>query len=84
VIEKNDEIPVHEKKRASLQGKVSRVSGENELKRLKNKYLEIFPRSQVFFTLADFHFYSLEPREIYWVGGFGKIASFSPPLAEAS
>ena len=75
IVQQDPSLAVHEKKRMTLQGTVSTVTEEAEHERLRNTYLEVFPRSQVFFTLPDFCFYALEPEEIHWIAGFGKAGT---------
>lgn len=73
-VEKSD-LPVHEKRRLTIEGKVSAAAkDENEI--YKKRYLEVFPKSGIFFTLSDFKFYELEISQIHWYGGFGKAAVF--------
>lgn len=67
--------PIHEKKRLTLQGAVRRVEGRGEFERLKEKYLAVFPRAAIFFTLPDFRFYEMRIEEAHWIGGFGKAAT---------
>jgi nitroimidazol reductase NimA-like FMN-containing flavoprotein (pyridoxamine 5'-phosphate oxidase superfamily) len=76
VVEGNPNLPIHEKERVTVQGKVRLMDDPKEYEELKGQYLNAFPRSEIFFTLKDFHFYTLEPVEIYWVGGFGKAKTF--------
>ena len=76
IMEKNSDLPVHEKKRVSLQGDLTAVEGPAEFAALKDRYLECFPRAQIFFTLRDFRFYKVSIREIHWIGGFGKAAAW--------
>ena len=74
LVVEDDEAPIHEKKRLSLQGKVVLTNGK--LEKLKSEYFKVFPKSGIFFTLADFHFYEMAISEIHWIGGFGKVATF--------
>ncbi|MBI3306588.1 MAG: pyridoxamine 5'-phosphate oxidase family protein [Candidatus Omnitrophica bacterium] len=76
VVENSPGIPIHEKKRVSLQGKVERVESKEMSVSLKDQYLKIFPRSEIFFTLPDFRFYELKISQIHWIGGFGKAATW--------
>ena len=69
----NLSLPVHERERATVTGEMTRLGDDKMTEGLKQSYLKIFPRAEIFFKLADFHFYRLEPEEIYWVGGFGKV-----------
>ena len=43
---------------------------------LKEEYLKVFPRSDMFFQLPDFRFYEVTAVEIHWIGGFGKAGTF--------
>lgn len=76
VLEKREGIPVHETRRMSLQGRVTRVTEPVLFASLKQEYLKHFPRSEMFFQLPDFRFYELEIREVHWIGGFGKAGTF--------
>lgn len=76
-VEKSD-LPVHEKRRATLEGKVAAVKLQETQVGYKKQYLSLFPKSEIFFTLADFKFYELEIDQIHWYGGFGKAAVFTP------
>ncbi len=75
VVEKGT-APIHERKRLSLQGLIQTIKNETRSETLKDRYLTVFPRSEIFFTLADFHFYEMEITELHWIGGFGKAANF--------
>ena len=70
------EVPVHEKMRATLIGDIQRVEDPLKIESLKRDYLQKFPKSQIFFSLPDFRFYSLSPQEIHWIGGFGRAKTF--------
>ncbi|MBI3312805.1 MAG: pyridoxamine 5'-phosphate oxidase family protein [Candidatus Omnitrophica bacterium] len=76
IVENKSGIPIHEKKRVSLQGKVERVEDKAKHETLKREYLKIFPRSEVFFTLPDFRFYEFQVSQIHWIGGFGKALTW--------
>jgi len=76
IVEKKDDLPIHEKKRLTFQGQVRRIEDPEVFERLKTKYLEIFPRSEIFFGLPDFHFYELEVSRVHWIGGFGKAGTW--------
>ena len=65
-------LPIHERKRLTALGTVEAVQGHESYEALKAEYIKIFPRSEIFFTLADFRFYGMQLREIHWYGGFGK------------
>lgn len=75
VMEETD-APVHEKKRATAQGRVRRVEASEKWEALKSNYLKVFPRAEIFFTLPDFRFYEMEISEIHWIGGFGQAKQF--------
>ncbi len=77
IVEQAPETPVHERKKLSLGGKIEKVQAPELKEILKAKYLGVFPRSKIFFTLSDFHFYCLKPEDLYWIGGFGKAAALS-------
>ena len=76
IVEKNEEAPLHERRRATLQGTAKRLEDLKKFEALKTAYLKVFPRAQVFFTLPDFRFYEMKIEEIHWIGGFGKAARF--------
>ncbi|HTL47636.1 MAG TPA: pyridoxamine 5'-phosphate oxidase family protein [Verrucomicrobiae bacterium] len=76
ILEKKEGVPVHETRRMSLQGKVARVADAAFFASLKKEYLQLFPRSEMFFQLPDFRFYEMTPEEIHWIGGFGKAGTF--------
>jgi nitroimidazol reductase NimA-like FMN-containing flavoprotein (pyridoxamine 5'-phosphate oxidase superfamily) len=44
---------------------------------LKGKYLEKFPEQAINFTLADFSFWRIAPRDARFVAGFGRIHNLS-------
>ena len=67
----NSSAPVHEKKRVSLTGSLEKASSDQR-DALKAEYLKVFPKSEMFFTLPDFHFYEFKITEAAWIGGFGK------------
>lgn len=37
----------------------------------RTKYLSAHPTSSMWIDFGDFHLYFLEPKDVYWVGGFG-------------
>ena len=76
VVEKKDALPIHERKRLTVKGRAERVEPGPLWETLKAKYLEAYPRSQIFFSLPDFQFYRIPVREMHWIGGFGKAATF--------
>ena len=77
--ESKENTPVYERKRLSLQGKVTRISDPDAFKKLKGKYLERFPKAEIFFTLADFRFYEMPIESIHWIAGFGKAGTVTAP-----
>ncbi|MDP3920053.1 MAG: pyridoxamine 5'-phosphate oxidase family protein [Candidatus Omnitrophota bacterium] len=72
VVEAEVSLSIHERKRLTALGTVEAVLGRENHESLKGRYMKVFPRSEIFFGLADFHFYSMPLREIHWYGGFGK------------
>ena len=68
--------PVHQRARATLMGKAVMVRDEEAAGHLKREYLKRFPKAEIFFSLADFSFYRIEPSEIHWIAGFGKAGTF--------
>lgn len=78
--------------RATFVGLVEPV-GVEDRNEARSAYLERHPKSGYWVDFADFSFFSLQPVEIYYVGGFGVMgwvtaefyAAASPdPLAQAS
>ncbi len=78
LIAEHSDAPVYERKRVSAQGSFSQVPDAGRIQDYKNRYLSLFPKSQIFFTLADFRFYEIQITEIYFIGGFGKAESLKP------
>lgn len=76
ITEPNLELPVHERKRATVLGKATLVKEKEIFSKLKEVYLLAFPKSEIFFTLADFRFYEIAPAEVHYYGGFGKAKVF--------
>lgn len=74
VAEKSDKN-LYQTKRLTIKGRVSSVQEPLVFERLKTNYLKVFREAEIFFTLDDFKFYCLQPDEIYWVGGYGKVAA---------
>ncbi len=68
-------LPLYQRKRISIQGVLTKVREQSLLDFLRQNYLQCFPESKIFFTLADFHFYEMMVSEVYFIGGFGKIES---------
>lgn len=76
IVEANQDLPIHERKRVTLLGKAKIIDDKKKFEALKKDYLKIYPRAEIFFTLPDFRFYEIEINEIYWIGGFGKAEHF--------
>lgn len=74
--EEDKTVPVHERMRASLMGEAVPVQAKDRLLDLKERYVTRFPNSEIFFSLPDFLFYVVQPREIHWIGGFGRAHTF--------
>ena len=62
-------------RRVSIRGEVSRMEEEDPT--LKKAWLEKFPEQAINFTLADFNFWRLAPRDARFVAGFGRIHNLS-------
>ena len=77
IVENNSNLPIHEKKRVTVKGKALLLQDSGKRESLKARYLESFPRSEIFFSLPDFRFYEVMIEEIHWIGGFGKAATLS-------
>ncbi len=56
--------------RATLVGSASPVP-ENDLASARETYLAVHENSRYWVDFADFHFFRLEPLDLYYVGGFG-------------
>lgn len=69
--------PIHERPRVTILGRAEPVQSREKSAELRERYLEIFPRSKIFLTLPDFRFYGVRPREIHWIGGFGEARSWT-------
>jgi putative heme iron utilization protein len=76
IVEEGKTAPVHEKSRVTLLGEAALVKDAARSARLKDAYLDRFPRAQMFFSLPDFQFYEIVPDEIHWIGGFGKAGTW--------
>ena len=63
--------PVHERRRLTIEGPIE-LSPKEKFPEVKNKYLRAFPKSEIFFTLADFRFWEISIEKLHWYGGFGK------------
>ncbi|MDX8397390.1 MAG: pyridoxamine 5'-phosphate oxidase family protein [Mariprofundaceae bacterium] len=62
--------------RLSLQGNISIVA-DDQLVDSKAAYLESIPDAESLFSFADFRLFQLTPRQIHWIGGFGKARKVS-------
>jgi len=56
--------------RVTLMGSLRRVPDEDRAN-ARNKYVAKHPMADMWADFADFAFYFFEPRDVYWVGGFG-------------
>jgi hypothetical protein len=64
--------------RVSIRGNALQVPNEDGgFGKLKAAWLARFPEQAVNFTLADFSFWRLEPRDARFVAGFGRIHNLS-------
>jgi putative heme iron utilization protein len=64
--------------RVTLNGKFRKVSWEKDKKeheRLSKIYVKEHPDAKQLLEFADFNFYVLEIRTIYYIGGFGEIGT---------
>jgi len=62
--------------RLSMQGDIAAVSDE-QLEAAKEAYLKKIPDAEPLFGFADFRLFQFMPRQINWVGGFGKARKVS-------
>ncbi|MGA7159337.1 MAG: DUF2470 domain-containing protein [Acidobacteriaceae bacterium] len=78
--------------RATLVGDATKVE-ENEKAEVREIYLARHENSRYWVDFADFHFFRLEPVDLYYVGGFGVMGwveagqyehAVADPLAEAA
>jgi putative heme iron utilization protein len=78
--------------RATLLGNAKPVP-EEELASVRESYLARHENSRYWVDFADFHFFRLEPIDVYYVGGFGVmgwveapeyVSAAADPLAEAA
>ena len=61
--------------RVSIRGSASVfIDGKGEMKKA---WLARFPEQAINFTLADFSFWRIEPRDARFVAGFGRIHNLS-------
>ena len=70
------ETPLYEKRRVAVQGELEEMWDKIRFEIYKKNYLQLYPTAQIFFTLPDFRFFEMEIKELYYIGGFGKIQSF--------
>lgn len=56
--------------RVSIYGHLHTVPSESH-EIARTKYLAAHPQSSMWIDFNDFHLYFLEPKDLYWVGGFG-------------
>lgn len=75
LIAEHSESPVYERKRVSVQGLLNPLTDSDKILDFKSRYLSLFPKAQIFFTLADFHFFEIRISEVYFIGGFGRAES---------
>jgi len=69
--------------RVSIRGKAEQLSGSQDA--LKNSWLMKFPEQAINFTLTDFSFWRIAPRDARFVAGFGRIHNLSAAqLAECA
>jgi len=61
--------------RVSIRGEASIFKEENPS--LKQQWLSRFPEQAINFTLADFSFWKVTPRDARFVAGFGRIHNLS-------
>jgi putative heme iron utilization protein len=61
--------------RVTVRGEAVQLSGKQDP--LKSEWLERFPEQAINFTLADFSFWRIAPRDARFVAGFGKIHNLS-------
>jgi putative heme iron utilization protein len=61
--------------RVTIRGTASLL--ENDVSLLKQEWLLRFPAQAINFTLADFSFWEIKPRDARFVAGFGRIHNLS-------
>jgi putative heme iron utilization protein len=61
--------------RVTIRGEAVQLKEEDP--RLKARWLERFPEQAINFTLADFSFWRIAPRDARFVAGFGRIHNLS-------
>jgi putative heme iron utilization protein len=62
--------------RVTIRGSAAVFSDDHSL--LKDRWLARFPEQEINFTLADFSFWEITPRDARFVAGFGRIHNLSP------
>ena len=60
------------------------VQIQDESGELKKRWLARFPEQAINFTLADFSFWKITPRDARFVAGFGRIHNLSAEQLKAS
>ena len=64
--------------RVSVHGEAALLANSGaEFERLREAWLARFPQQAVNFTLADFNFWRIAPRDARFVAGFGRIHNLS-------
>lgn len=64
--------------RVTIRGEALQIPNEGkEFEDLKTPWLSRFPEQAINFTLADFSFWRIVPRDARFVAGFGRIANLS-------
>jgi hypothetical protein len=64
--------------RVSIRGDASRIENQGaSFEDLKSRWLLKFPEQAINFTLADFNFWRVAPRDARFVAGFGRIHNLS-------
>jgi hypothetical protein len=61
--------------RVTIRGEATQLQGEQA--ELKAAWLARFPEQAINFTLADFSFWRIAPRDARFVAGFGRIHNLS-------
>jgi putative heme iron utilization protein len=64
--------------RVSIRGEAANLPNDGrEFEALKSDWLARFPQQAINFTLADFSFWKITPRDARFVAGFGRIHNLS-------
>jgi putative heme iron utilization protein len=64
--------------RVTIRGEAVQISNDDpSFEGLKSAWLQRFPQQAINFTLADFSFWRIAPRDARFVAGFGKIHNLS-------